>query len=382
VVSVETALRRKGLSRVPKNGVTPPRYLGGVGGGGGAGGPSSSIGAGGGGRGGGGGFGGGGGGDSGAGGFGGDNGSSGSGSSGGGGAGLGGAIFNMGDSNAPGTGVLNLLDTTLSGNTAQGGSGGNGGDGYGGALFNLDGSVTVEDAILAANNVAAGAGHGGSAGVSDGGAVYNLADGNNLNTGGDASASLTLFNSILSNSSGGSDLAGQMIAGAHINSASVGGSNNLVMSSDLGNTTLGLGVITATTDPNLGPLQDNGGPTPTLALSSTSSAFGAGNTNVPNLPGTDQRGLPRLNNGRLDLGAFEVQVPTFSKRQLQHPVRHGDAGRGRLPLHRHLQLCRRRHLQRRQRQQHHPDRHQGHADRHLVQPRRRPLRHSPGQQPA
>src|SRR5262249_30242764 len=60
-------------------------------------------------------------------------------------------------------------------------------------------------------------------------------------------------------------------------------------------------------DPMLGPLQDNGGPTQTMALLPGSPAIDAGdNTGAPDW---DQRGpgFPRIVNGVIDIGAFEVQ---------------------------------------------------------------------------
>jgi hypothetical protein len=47
-----------------------------------------------------------------------------------------------------------------------------------------------------------------------------------------------------------------------------------------------------------------------MALTASSPAFGVGNPKISGLPATDQRGLPRLVHGRLDLGAFEVQPLT------------------------------------------------------------------------
>jgi hypothetical protein len=63
-------------------------------------------------------------------------------------------------------------------------------------------------------------------------------------------------------------------------------------------------------DPKLGPLQDNGGPTFTMALLPGSPAIGAGDPT--GAPEWDQRGpgYPRIVNGKIDIGAFEVQVPT------------------------------------------------------------------------
>src|SRR5207249_3567210 len=66
------------------------------------------------------------------------------------------------------------------------------------------------------------------------------------------------------------------------------------------------------TDPLLGPLQDNGGPTFTYALLPGSPAIDAGDPNF--IPPTffDQRGpgFNRVVNGRIDKGSFEVQSST------------------------------------------------------------------------
>jgi hypothetical protein len=61
-------------------------------------------------------------------------------------------------------------------------------------------------------------------------------------------------------------------------------------------------------DPKLGPLQDNGGPTPTMALLPGSPAINAGALTDSEW---DQRGpgYPRLVNGATDIGGYEVQQP-------------------------------------------------------------------------
>jgi hypothetical protein len=63
------------------------------------------------------------------------------------------------------------------------------------------------------------------------------------------------------------------------------------------------------TDPMLGPLQDNGGPTFTHELLIGSPAIDAGDTSFYPGPYYDQRGpgYYRVMNGRMDIGAFEVQ---------------------------------------------------------------------------
>jgi CSLREA domain-containing protein len=82
-----------------------------------------------------------------------------------------------------------------------------------------------------------------------------------------------------------------------------------------GNTT-GCSLTTATgdwvsTSPMVAALQDNGGPTYTHALLSGSPAINAGNTSGctdanGNLLTTDQRGNPRSQGGRCDIGAYET----------------------------------------------------------------------------
>src|SRR5262249_37896327 len=64
------------------------------------------------------------------------------------------------------------------------------------------------------------------------------------------------------------------------------------------------------TDPMLGPLQANGGPTFTHALLPGSPAIDAGDPNFTPPPFYDQRGPDfwRVRNGRIDVGSFEVQA--------------------------------------------------------------------------
>jgi N-acetylneuraminic acid mutarotase len=65
------------------------------------------------------------------------------------------------------------------------------------------------------------------------------------------------------------------------------------------------------TDPMLGLLQDNGGPTFTHALLPGSPAINAGDPNFVGPPDYDQRGpgFDRVRGGRIDVGSFEVQNP-------------------------------------------------------------------------
>lgn len=166
---------------------------GGGGGIGGGGGPHSNFGGGGGGfgggggwgmsdygaiRGGGGGFGAGGGCQKGLGGFGGANGEHNPGAyscQGGPGGGMGGAVFTM-------YGTVQVMNSTVSGNSAQGGTGGvtGPGSGMGGGLFNLDGAVTLTGSTVTSNSAS-----------TSGTALYNLAYANTP-SGGAATATMTL----------------------------------------------------------------------------------------------------------------------------------------------------------------------------------------------
>lgn len=108
--------------------------------------------------------------------------------------------------------------------------------------------------------------------------------------------SLTIINTIIAGNTGGNEwnpVSCTETAGA--------GSNNLQWPAQQGSgaddTPCAPGITFA--DPLLGPLQDNGGPTHTMALLAGSPAIGAGT----DCPATDQRGEPRT--GRCDIGAYQ-----------------------------------------------------------------------------
>jgi hypothetical protein len=61
------------------------------------------------------------------------------------------------------------------------------------------------------------------------------------------------------------------------------------------------------TDPLLGPLQDNGGPTPTRAPTPSSPAIGAADPSK--CPATDQRGVPYFAPNPCDIGAVDLARP-------------------------------------------------------------------------
>jgi hypothetical protein len=70
------------------------------------------------------------------------------------------------------------------------------------------------------------------------------------------------------------------------------------------------GSASAPINPLLGPLSDNGGPTPTMALLNGSPALDAGDDALllrPYALRKDQRGFPRKSGSHVDIGAFEFQ---------------------------------------------------------------------------
>jgi hypothetical protein len=203
-----------------------------------------------------------------------------------------------------GSGEATLINCTLTGNSAFGGVGGaanfsTAGVGGGGALFNLDGLVHLTNDTLASNNV--GGRQSASLG-SDGGAFYNLAYGHDIRTGSALGAIVVLNNCILATTSGGNDAVSNN--GQTNDYVSIAGSNNLVMSS--GGAGLPAGVILTTANPNLGPLQNNGGPTPTMLPQPNSPVLAAGDPNGS--PLIDQRGVARPSGGPIDLGAVQVST--------------------------------------------------------------------------
>jgi hypothetical protein len=274
-----------GLGREP-GGAGGPGGFGGGGGGGGNG--SSSTGNGIGGDGGLGGFGGGGGGGGhplgagGRGGFGAGGGSSDAGP-GGSGAGLGGAIFSF-------DGSVTVVDSTFARNAAEGGAGPNPGHGFGGAIFSRNGSVLLSSCTLVGNA------------ADEGGGLFVLADGTFVLGGVTSAAAATVNNTALAGTAGGrSDFRGAAIAGGTL---SLAGGGDLIQSPGAGAGQLSAPITGE--DPQLGPLQDNGGPTQTFAPLAGSPLIDAGV--IAALPAgltTDQRGQPRVLGRAVDIGAVE-----------------------------------------------------------------------------
>jgi CSLREA domain-containing protein len=219
-------------------------------------------------------------------------------------SGRGGGIYNAGE--------LEVRDTTLSGNSSEL---------YGGGLYN-DGSAEVTGVTFSGNEAA-----------DFGAAVFNTEDG-----------IISIANSTISGNTaqldgGGLHNFGQArfafttITGNVAESGSGNGIFNpdalvemraTILTANSDSNCAGFGTYQSTghnisddatcsltedtdlpdTDPVLGPLADNGGPTFTHALGSGSPALDGGPVTCPGVP-ADQRGLPRPQGDACDIGAYE-----------------------------------------------------------------------------
>jgi hypothetical protein len=252
--------------------------------------------------------------------------------------------------------TLTLVDSTISSN--QAGSGDAGG-GYGGGIFNAAAGATVTGCTVSGNSAGYGTGDGSGGGIANGeGGAFTLTNstvsgnqagnyggegGGIFNAGSVVIASCTISaNSITgtSDSGTGSGLVNAGPLAAVRNTLIAGNSSapewsqavpddcygvltsqgyNLIQ--DTSNCTISgdtTGNITGV-DPDLGPLQSNGGQTETQALLPGSPAIDAGNPNGctdpdGNILTTDQRGAPRALAGdaRCDIGAYEATLPAWA----------------------------------------------------------------------
>ncbi|QJW98370.1 right-handed parallel beta-helix repeat-containing protein [Frigoriglobus tundricola] len=232
--------------------------------------------------------------------------------------GAGGGIFSEG--------TLSVTNSTIDHNTAQGG-GGIFSEGTlsvtnstidhntapnGGGIFNV-GALTVTNSTIADNTAQAGGGISNSIGNE---AILNSTiSGNSASDQGGGIFSelstLVLHDTIVAGNSapnGGPDVDG-LISG----SVAVGGTTFTEGHNLIGNGSLSSGWAAtdlvganATIDPKLGPLQNNGGPTLTMALLPGSPALDAGGPDATGLPQTDQRGAARVVGHAADIGALEL----------------------------------------------------------------------------
>jgi predicted outer membrane repeat protein len=180
---------------------------------------------------------------------------------------------------------------------------------FGGAIFSTTGSLVMQDSTVARN---ASSGNGGGVLLFDGTAVIQdstIAGNTASGTGGginNSAATVSLTNSIVAGNSAGNDndVAGPVTA-----------NYNLIQDTTGATFLAGSGNNITGRDPLLGALQDNGGPTQTMALLPGSPASDAGsNALIPPGVTTDQRGagFARILGPAVDIGAFEAPTVALS----------------------------------------------------------------------
>jgi hypothetical protein len=191
-------------------------------------------------------------------------------------------------------GAVLIDSSTISGNTA----GTNGGGIY---FYNVDDPVTIVNSTISGNSAGDAGGGIYFYGVSEGATISfsTIANnsalyGGNLVNNGNA---VTIGNSIIADGTAPTDpdLAGGEYT---INYSLIETPGDAAFS--------GTGNITGV-DPQLGPLQNNGGPTQTQLPAPTSPVIDAGDPAFVKPPAFDQRGQDRLSGTRVDMGAVEVQ---------------------------------------------------------------------------
>jgi uncharacterized repeat protein (TIGR01451 family) len=258
--------------------------------------------------------------------FGGFNGGTGGGG-GSGGSALGGGLF-------VGSGTIYLTNDTVASNSARGGYGGSGGDGgdggfgsigvspgaggrggaggdggaaEGGGFFvpAVDVASALANSLIAENGPVAGTGVPGGLGGHPGGSSSRASGGA---SGSDGNAS-------------GPDVSGSVLSSDHDLIGDPSGSSGFSTANGdiLSPPFVGL-------DPN--GLQNNGGPTQTIALVSSSAAIDRGDDNALGLPATDQRGFARIVGSAVDIGAFEFGATPVTANVVISGSTHfsGDAG--------------------------------------------------------
>ncbi|MCQ3937288.1 MAG: hypothetical protein DPW18_09600 [Chloroflexi bacterium] len=240
---------------------------------------------------------------------------------------MGGGVYN--------SGTLTINNTTISGNSGgnpccSGGGGGGGISSYGTATINnstignnkllgsfqgsgifVHGTVTLNNSTVSGNT------------GKDGSGIYTftgtvILNNSTITKNESRGVLITAGNLILQNTV----IAGNGAGGDCYKNSSYNGSVTSQGYNLIGNGTYCLftpavgdqvGTSANPIDPKLTPLQDNGGPTFTHALTSGSPALDAGNPAVPGSGGgaclaTDQRGIARPAGSACDIGAFEGYV--------------------------------------------------------------------------
>jgi hypothetical protein len=213
--------------------------------------------------------------------------------------------------------VLVVTESTIAGNTAA----------YGGGIYNL-GYLYVINSTISSNEAFAGGGGIYFSNAFGQATVYNSTIAANASTNGAPGIHLTqpnyntyVRNTIVAGGNPGeinfSDVQGLFVSQGFNLIGVAEGNTGFTQATDL------RGTSAAPLDPVLGPLQDNGGPTPTHALLPGSPAIDKGHFNIDpftfNPIKHDQRGMPlpiddpaipnAAESMGEDIGAFELQIP-------------------------------------------------------------------------
>lgn len=180
---------------------------------------------------------------------------------------------------------------------SKGGAGGSGGLGGSGGALSAAPSATIAltSATLAGNSAGTG-GPGGAGGTGKSGGA--TGSGGAANSGGgidDTGSRLTVTDTLLASNPRGNCAAPALVNGGH----------NL----SFGDSSCPAAFLNG--NPQLGPLQDNGGPTETIGLGPGSAAVGQNPTGT-GCPSTDQRGVARPAGGACDIGAYQATAPLAS----------------------------------------------------------------------
>ena len=230
----------------------------------------------------------------------------------------GGGIFNYNSDSQGGGATLNINNSTISGNSAQDGAG----------IYNIartrrngssSATATISNSTISGNTATSSFGGGIYTEGNSGGIFFGIArltvtnstiSGNSATLLGNGiyatGTTVTIGQTILKTGSSGQNIyrnAGTVTSlGYNLSSDNAGG---LLNGPD----------DQINTDPLLGPLQNNGGPTFTHVLLPGSPAIDRGNPSFTAPPDYDQRECPfvRVFNGRIDVGSFESQPQPQSR---------------------------------------------------------------------
>ena len=200
-------------------------------------------------------------------------------------------------------GAFSVLNSTFASNSAGDGGGGgsagagiahggNGGAGGSGGAVGVTSpaGATIRNVTMAADDAGTGAAGGSGTGTGTDGSAGGAGSG-----GGIFAQAATLQNSLLASDGGGNCSGAVADAGHNLSFAGSGCRSTFL-----------------TADPNLGPLQDNGGPTPTISLGTGSAAIDKVPVAGAGCPAVDQRGVGRPSGPACDIGAYELAPPAAS----------------------------------------------------------------------